>query len=587
MRKLTTFLVIIAVLIFASYILIKAGELLRDTVLSAMGGQKAIQEQRKAPSRETLPAPSEAPSKKKAPGEFSPGDKVALYFKDGSTMIGELVEITKDEYIINWKGQETIVFAHQVERIGSPKEALQKQRVFSDEDISEWWPFENDIAVRLTNSSVLDAKIKDVGEDRITLLYLVDGGSAEQDIERSKVEHLIFKPVENKESQRVEKMLKELFPKMKFHKFGNFTIVSDSDILWIKECSQVLKNAYTNIYFKFFDLLKDRKPQVQNYVVIFDSFIDFVEYAVTDGVPGWMVAGYFSPEDKVLYLFNILGKEMQKILFEAMVGESGRKIDEIVENIDSYYDDRYNIFIEGEAKAVKDKYWEAYSYYKNLFREATLSTLRHEFTHQIFYNWGLQNIVLSEARKDRDKLITKKKEFLETEDYNKKAEIVKSIISMRGKGEALDMKAANSWLAEGMATYCEVSPIGSRNDQWLFLYQKAAREKRVNPIEALTVYKMGSFPGVYPESMLYMYAQSWAYVHFLMDRYPKEFMEYQRRMAKKAAEGQEDINWLLECVGKDLRTLDAEFAEYMNRFEELEDPFSIHIGRLYSIFQRY
>ena len=81
-------------------------------------------------------------------------------------------------------------------------------------------------------------------------------------------------------------------------------------------------------HVEFFDLLKDRRPHMQSYAVIFDSFYDFVEYAITDGVPGWMVAGYFSPEAKVLYLFNVLGDEMSEILFEALVGESGRQIDD-------------------------------------------------------------------------------------------------------------------------------------------------------------------------------------------------------------------------------------------------------------------
>ncbi|MBL7071043.1 MAG: hypothetical protein ISS26_02580 [Candidatus Omnitrophica bacterium] len=583
LKGIIIFIIVLAAVIFAA---VKAGGILRAKVLSATG-RTDLQRPKTRKAAVSSDAEKALPAKKVS-GDYAVGDEVALFFKDGSSMVGDLVAVSGGEYVINWKGQETVIFASQLDRIGDPKEALSKKRVLSDKEVSDFWPFNNDIVVRLTNRAVLDAVIKDVEEDHITLLYLVDeGGSIEQDVKRSKVEHLIFKPIENDESRKTRSTLEKFFPEMEFYRFGNFTIVSDSNILWVNECSQVLRNVYTNIYFKFFGLLKDRTPQAQNYVVIFDSFIDFVEYAIADGVPGWMVAGYFRPDDKILYLFNVLGEEFSEILFEALVGESGRQIDELVERAENRYDDRYDIFIEGEAKGIRNKYWEAYSYYKNLYREGTLSTLRHEFTHQMFSSWGLQNIMLSKVERDKERLIKKKKEFLETDDYAKKAEIVKSIIAIKGKGELPDMRAANSWLVEGIATYCETNPTGSRNKRWLYLFQEAVRKNAVNPIEALTVYRMGSFPGVYYESMLYMYAQSWAFVTFLMNSYPDEFMKYQERMAGVKAEGQEDINWLIEYIGKDLRVVDNEFRDYMAKFEELEDPFIVQFERLYNIFHEF
>jgi len=586
MGKLKGLLIFIVVFSIAIFGAVKAGEFLRVKVLTAMGRTNLLERIEK---KSALSSGKESSRVVRGmPEGYGPGDEVALYFKDGSSMVGKLLRMTKDEYVIDWKGQETFIFVDQVDSVGSPKEALQKKSVLSDKEISDWWPFDNDVVVRLTNRAVLDAEIKAVTEDSVTLLYLVEGGgSIEQDIKRSKIEHLAFKPIENEKSKEIEEMLKELFPDMKFHRFGNFTIVSDSEMEWINECSQVVRNVYTAIYFKFFSLLKDRRPQLQNYLVIFDSFNSFVEYAIADGVPGWLVAGYFRPDDKILYLYNVLGKEFSDLLFDVLIGESGKAIDELVDSAEDRFDDRYHIFIEGEAKTIRDKYWEAYSYYKNLFREETLSTLRHEFTHQLFANWGLQNIIMSEVETNKERLIEKKKEFLETEDYGKKAEIVKSIISLKKKTDLPEMRAANSWLAEGTATYCETNPLGTKNKRWLFLYQDALRNNALNPLESFTAFRMGSFPGVCSQSMLYMYAQSWAFVTFLMDSYPEEFMEYQSRMAEKTAEGQEDINWLLECLGKDLNTVEGEFKAYMAKYEELEDPFLVRFDRLYNIFHEF
>lgn len=514
----------------------------------------------------------------------APGNTAALYFKDGSVMIGELISSTEDEYIINWKGQETIVFAGQVDHIGSAADALKEKSIVSDEEISKWWPYDNDIVVRLTNRVVLDAKIKDAGREEITLLYVEDRGYIEQDIERSKVEYLIFKPVANKESQRIEAMLRKLFPNMEFYKVGNFTILSDSDIIWIREYRQTLRSAYTNLYLKFFDVFKERRPKIQNFVVIFDDYADFFEYAIADGVPAWAVAGYFKPDDKILYLFNTLGDRFSEVLFQGMVGESGRNIDEMVDAVERCAGERYRIFIEGQAKVIRDKYWKAYSYYKGMFREETMSTLRHEFAHEIFHNWGLQSVLISKIKDDKEKLVEKKKEFLETKDCRKKAELIKTLMALRTRKAPLDVRAANSWLAEGIATYCETNPAGSRNDKLLFLYQEMARKEAIYPLESLTVYKMGSFPGVCSEAMAYLYAQSWAFVTFLMDEYPEEFMDYQSKMARKTAQDYEDITWLLESLGKDLRTVEKEFVEYMNRFEELDDPYVRHFETLYNIF---
>ena len=569
MKKLLAVLIFITILFFVVYKAIGHGGLLRDKLFSDLQLIKG------------LSIPEAQVSKKESSGET-----VALFFKDGSVMVGELIGRTEDEYIIDWKGQETVVFAGGVERVGSAREALKDRRLLSDEEISEWWPYDNDIVIRRTNGVVLDAKIKQIGEDSIGLIYLLeDGGYIEHDIERSKIEYLIFKPIENEESKNIEEMLRQLFPSMEFYRVGNFTVMTDSDVIWAKEYIATLKNAYTNIYFEFFDLFKDRKPRIQNFLVIFDDYVDYIEYAVTDGVPGWAASGYFKPDDKVLYLFNMLGDRFSEILFEAVIGESGKELDDIVEKVEGLIDKRYHIFLEGQAKVIKDKYWKVYSYYKNMCRKATMNTLRHEFAHELFYNWGLQNIILSKVKKDNKELVEKKKEFLETEDYSKKLELVKGLMSMRSQAVPLDTRAANSWPVEGLATYCETNPPGSVNKKLLFYYQEMARKQAVNPLEYLTVYKMGSFPGVYSETMLYLYAESWAFVSFLMEKYPEEFMEYQRKMAQESAQEYEDITWLLEFLNKDLRVVEEEFLAYMATFEELEDPFVSHFEKLYFMFR--
>lgn len=555
MKKLTITIMLIGILLIAGYVVARQKGLLGDKILSRVN----------FPTREIS------------------GEPAAIFFKNGSVMTCELLRKTEDKYFIKWKGEETVIFAEQVDHIGSPKEALAKKDILTDEEIIQCWPYENDIVIRLTNNVVVDAKINKVEEDMLSLLNLIEGGGRiEQDIERTRIDYLLFKPIDNQESKRIEEVLRKQFPQMEFYKEANFTIVTDSYITWVREYKKTLREAYTNIYLNFFKLLKDRKPQVQNFIVIFDDYVDFVEYAISDGVPGWAVAGYYSPQARTLYLFNVLGEKFSEILFEGMVGESGRTIDDIVDRIEGQVDERYHIFVEGQAKRIKDKFWRAYSYYRGIFREATTETLRHEFTHELLHNWGLQNINLSKFEQDNTELVEKKKEILNAKDCKKKAELAKSLIGLRS--EPLDMKAANSWLVEGLATYCETDPIGAQNDMWLFIYQEMVREGPIYPLESLMQYKMGSFPGVFPKAALHLYAQSWALVTFLMEKYPEQFMAYQEKMTQKLAEGYEDVEWLQEALGKDLKTLEQEFIEYMDTYEKLEDPYLSNLVKLHNIF---
>jgi len=513
-----------------------------------------------------------------------PRERIALYFKDDSIIEGDLIEETDESYLVDWKGSEFSVSKNQIKDVKYGKDIIASKEVLSDEEITEYWPFKNKVVIRLTNRQVLDAKITKVLPETIVLSYSLDGGGfIEQEVERERIEYLIFKPVENPETERIKNKLEELFPDMEFYKEGGFTIITDSYDTWVKKYKNALREVYTSIYLEFFDLFKDRSPMVDNFVVIFDDYMDFFEYAITDGVPGWAVAGYFSPTQKILYLFNVLGDRFSELLFEGLVGESGRTIDDIVERVEGHVDTRYHVFVEGQAQAIKDRFWEAYNYYKSIYRESTMNTLRHEFAHEIFNNYGLQGVILSKFQKDESALIKKKKEFLKEKDYKKKARLIRSLISV--KDQPLDMRAANSWLAEGTATYCETSILGNQNDRWLFIYQDMKRKGPIFPLESLTYYKIGSFPGVAPFAMLQMYAQSWAFVHFLMNRYPKEFAQYQIRMAKETAEEDQDIRWLTEAIGKDIKTIEKEFIEYMDRFDEVEDPYVKSFDRLISIMQ--
>jgi len=489
-----------------------------------------------------------------------PNEAITIYLKHGGVISGKLLGKTENEYTVDWKNEKYSINSMQIARI----------EYKSQKDID--WQYKNNVVVKKINGVVMDGQIIDSGQDALTLSYGEGGGDMELGVAKKDIDYLMFAPVEDKESQEIERHLKEIFPKMKVYKDGNVTMFTDSYVNTVGLYKKTIRQEYTEIYIKFFKLFKDRKPQKQNFVVIFD---DPITYTESTGMPYWWIAGYFDPLESVLYLYNGFGDRMEKMVFDVIAGRTGM-IDQWYEEKKKQYnvDKRYDIFIDGWAKEIKDKFWNAYNLYKSELTDETLSTLRHELTHELFYNWGLQNIILSKPNIDKEELAKAKKEFVEAKDWQKKEELLTEIMKLR-KDEKLEMAAAQSWVVEGMATYCETEPMGAKDDMWLFLYQEMVRKNELNPIEFLTNFKMGSFPGLSSQAMLNSYAESWALTTFLMNKYPNQFIDYQGKMStqvNKKLEGKDDLKLLLASLNKDLPTLEKEFEGFMATYEKAEDP---------------
>lgn len=523
------------------------------------------------------------PAKSKALPSFN---MVTLYLKNGGTISGELLRESDRGVAILWKGGEVEFAPGEIERVQKGEVHAEKEGFLFPEEIPEVWPYKNDVVIHLQNQQVLDEKIGGVQGERIILRReLEEGGTIEQEIGMSEIEYLSFKPIQNEKSRRIESSLRTQFPKMKWVREGSFTLVTDSYATWVNEYRKTIRELGTDFYLNFFQLLKNRSPLVAHYIVIFDEWGDFMMYAATDGLPGWAVAGYFSPKSETLFLFNTLGDTFSKLIEEAIVGRTGRIMDSATGVVKSQVDKRYHVFIEGQIDEVRKKFSAAHSIIRGQFREETVNVLRHELTHELFHNWGLQSVVVSKVEGSQEEEAKKKRDFLESSDIQKKRELLLELAQMRGSGKPMQVEASNSWFVEGLAAYMEATPVGEINKRWLYLFQEAKREKALFPIEHLTVYKMGSFPGITFKSMQYAYAQSWAFVHFLMNRYPAQFMSYLERLSREKPKENEDIQWLLQALGKELRGVEGEFLDYMNQFPELEDPFLEHFDTMRSVFE--
>ena len=520
-------------------------------------------------------------------------DTVTLFLKNGGAVTGTFLRRAPNGYLLFYEGGEVLFLDIEVDRMERGVAAEDKTALPYESEMipgGEGWNYSNDVVTKLNNTAILDAEILKVGPSAVTLRYPSEGGGyIEQDIKRGDIECLLFKPVLNNSSDTIYLDLAKLFPEMSTYQEGDFTILTDSYITWVRACRTAIRAVHTSIYLDNYALFKNKEPSYQNYVVIFDDYLDFIEHAVADGVPGWAVLGYFDPKRRVLYSFNALGDKMSDFIFEAIVGKSTKAIEKWEDSVKGRVgSDRYDIVIEGIAGDIKDKIWRYYSIVRGQLREMSLNTLRHEFTHELYSNWNLQNIMVSrkEAGYDKD-LIEKKRKFLETDNIEEKRKLLVELMGIRQEEAMPDLMAANSWLAEGAATYYETAEPGAMNKRWLYLFQQMIKKRSVFPLEHLMVYKIGSFPGVYPKAMLNAYAQSWAFVKFLNDNYRDEFIKYQDKVSGQKMEGSDDVKWLVEVLRKDLRALQTEFVSYMCTHKAIEDPFIEDFEKIYKIFNEF
>ncbi|MFA5142835.1 MAG: hypothetical protein WC522_01530 [Candidatus Omnitrophota bacterium] len=495
---------------------------------------------------------------------------IVIHLKHGGVVSGKLLARRGDEYEVEGKTGKYVILKSQIDHVESKK---------ADEVM---WHYKHSVVVKKTSGVVLDGEIAGVDNDKLTMSFDEGGGGMEMAVNRKDVSHLIFAPICNKESADTEARLKGLFPKMSVYKEDNFTLLTDADPAWIKYYVKELNNQYAEIYFKFFDLFRNRKQEGQNFVILFDDPEGYIKYTVASLGP-MDALGYFNPDDRTLFIYNGWGARIEKI-YREYIERLCAGIDEIAKADKTRLDDGgWRIVVDGYAKEQKDVFWKWYNVHKRIALEETFEVMRHEFAHEIFHNWGLQGIVVSRPKVDKDAMAAKEREILDalgSSDQEKVEGVFKDLYKMKKDYyKDFEMSAANSWLAEGLACYCETSPIGAVNERFLAGYQEMNEKNRINPLEFLTNFKKGSFTGLEYQAVLDGYAESWGLAKFLVDKYPAQFIDYQKRMAdrmvqkKIAAGAEDDFNMLLKCLGKDLPALENEFKEYMSRFEKVDDPF--------------
>ncbi|MBI3083413.1 MAG: DUF1570 domain-containing protein [Candidatus Omnitrophica bacterium] len=445
-----------------------------------------------------------------------PQNQVTIYLKNGGAVTGELVQETPQELTLRFDYGDVGFQRAEIERVASGKHGTDlggMRMPWEGKAKQAEWSYRHDVVVKLMKGTVVDGDITAVSPEALTVTQaLPGGGTIEHTIQRADVEELLFRPVANERSAQIEQTLHTVFPQMRWFPEGMFTIVTDSTPPTVKQYRRTIRELATDWYLTFHPLVKGRSPMAQHYVVIFEDRNSYIEYALTDGIPGWLAVGYFHPEDQVFYCFNMVGERFSDLLYEVYLGQFREARDRVSTEIKGY---RYETF--EQAK--------------------------------------------------------KKRQYLAASDVEQKRKLLEALWADDAGVDLSEVQAANSWVVEGLAGYMEPTPVGAVNAGRLAGAQEARRRQQIFPLEFLDAFRMGSFLRMAQQSALYAYAQSWAFCHFLMQRSPDGFLQYLDRLAREQPkEGEETLGWLLGALGKEQRPLEQEFLAYLEQFPA-EDPF--------------
>ncbi len=518
-------------------------------------------------------APPPAPKPNPTNGAAVIRNPATLHLTNGGIVTGELVHDMPEQVILRFEYGEVVFPRHeikQVEKSGEVSAPAAISMPWEGEHKKIDWPHQHDVVIRLMNGQIIDAAITSVTPESVMLTHSLEGGGqAEQPIARADIDQLMFKPIRNERSTQIEENLKTLFPNMHWYEEGMFTIVTDSIPPTVKEYRRTIRDLATDWYLTFHPLITGRAPMVHQYVVIFENWDSYIEYAATDGIPGWLAVGYFHPEEQVLYCFNMLGERFSDFLYDVFLGQLREARDRVENQLKG---SQVELSVEGQLSEFLQKFETAHAMVRQLYGQLGMSILRHELTHAMFHNWQLQGIRLSQMSEQNKTELEQKREYLKSGDIEQKRKLLEELLKQESATQLPDLRAANSWFVEGLAGYMEPTPVGTPNLMRLAELQAARANQHVLPLEFLSVFGLGSFTGMSNQSMLDAYAQSWALCHFLMQRYPQGFLAYLQRLAREQPKpGEDTLPWLMEALGKEQRALEQEFLAYLDAFPK-EDP---------------
>lgn len=535
----------------------KAVELWEEAVfrvqqLTAKPSDKASDAKKQPKSK---PRPAAPP--KPTPDPAAEARQVTLHLRSGGVVSGELVSDTPEQVVLRWDYGEVPFARAEIAQLTRGRAGV-LDVVLPTKVAPPAWPYRAPVAFKLFSGGVVEGEIAAVeGAQLLVRHTLESGGEIETPVALDQLDRVLLPPVDNKRTTQIRAEMQAAFPTMTMHEEGPFVIVTDSPAPLVKEYWRTVRQATTDLYVSCAPLVRGRRFATQQYLVIFDDWGRYIKHAADDGVPGWVVPGYFLPETKVLYMMNDMSDSFERQLY-ALLGEVRGVVDEAEDQVKTQVDARYHHAVEGQGSEIRQKFEQAFGRLRGLYRQRATVVLRHELTHALLHNLGVQTVIVSELPESAQEAEAKTRTLATGGDG------ADAMLRELLRPPHRSMRGANSWMVEGMAAYMEMEPPERVNAERAYdLRHVGGGVEKLLPLEFINTFRLGSFPGMASDAQLAAYAQSWALVHYLMTHHRKGFLAFVARLVKEPVAEADEVPALCQAIGLELPALEAAFRQHV------------------------
>lgn len=329
-----------------------------------------------------------------------------------------------------------------------------------------------------------------------------------------------IRPVDKEWAERLGSLLG---PGFHLHHSPHFTLLTDTDEEWAMIQGAAMEEAYKTFYQSTSAIgLRPMPPSGRLVCVVFDkydAYLDFLKRFENVTTP-W-TAGFYSWQTNRAAFFNDHDSPAFKEIREK-IAELEKRVADLREQMDTLgaSETAKRIVAQDQLRRDSATLADMTGRLTAAARLATLGKTRHEATHQLLYNSGLQR---------------------------------------RGKDYPF-------WLNEGLATNFELCDAKGNagptftNSYRMKTWRDLENDSKLMPLAEILSH--GPAEADETASVAGRYAQVWALVHFLWNKYPDKLQAFMNAMEREPGAVDFANLWAKE-FGEDTDRLDGEMRRYI------------------------
>ena len=458
-----------------------------------------------------------------------PIDRIVL--TNGGVLQGKIIDESED--LIRIELSDGVVGFQKTEIQLVERNISQKQASLGEGDVhvptfrseDPDWPAGTIHRVLLKNGEWVNGRIVKKTEDQMTVRHELDGGGAiELDLDLDQIEKIaLWPPPETDDRERLRDFI-ALYPSLQLMRKGYYTLLSsEQDPADLRIYIRTLSQFYHDFLLHFFDLIDVNQPHEPLDVIVFGTRSEFEQVLREIGYNEKSnLIGFYHFDVKKLVFYNVKTDAAVRQGLQ-MTNQMRSQVDALRSVAQRSSSSSIGDIPGGVLEQAADEIGRQELQILSAASIENIHVIRHEGGHQLFHLLG----------------------------------ITPSGVYSGG------------WLIEGLATYCEPEPIGDVQVYKLMDLRFELEKNELMPLEYLLNFAQGmSLHKLDPLYARIAYAESWAFIYFLMHQgYREAFFNFLKEMRTQGKDYDSHVERRLleKHLGKDLKTLEQEFVPFVKK----------------------